>query len=165
MRSFPLDDLDLHLPRCARNWPDLPPSSLWVQACLSLEAALCLWAVSSPISGLHPHCLDAEISKGTLSLPVSSLVLQLSTAQLDPAASSRTVEGRVHGEGLLALRSLARPLFVSNYSGVCLLHSECFCKYPHYWEEFSSTNLGCEAWRVYDGPTSASTHSPTSERG
>lgn len=117
------------------------------------------------LSGLHPHCLDAKISKGTLSLPVSSLVLQLSTAQLDPAASSHTVEGRVHGEGLLALRSLAHPLFMSNYSGVCLLPSDYFCKHPYYWEEFSSTSLGCEAWRVCDGPTSASTHSPTSERG
>ena len=49
--SFPLDDLDLHLTRCAGNWPDLPPSRLWLQACLSLEAALCLWAGSSPSLG------------------------------------------------------------------------------------------------------------------
>lgn len=117
------------------------------------------------LPGLQPHCLDAEISKGTPSLPVSSLVLQVLTAQLDPVASSCTAEGRVHGEGLLALRSLARPLFVSNYSGVCLLLSDYFCKHPRYWEEFSGTNLGSEAWRVCDGPTSASTHSPTSERG
>lgn len=99
------------------------------------------------LPGLQLHCLDAEISKGTPFLPISSLVLQLSTAQLDPVASSCTVEGRVHGEGLLALRSLARPLFVSNYSGVCLLLSDYFCKHPHYWEEFSGTSLGSEAWR------------------
>ncbi|KAI5139800.1 Leucine-Rich Repeat Serine/Threonine-Protein Kinase 1 [Manis pentadactyla] len=71
---------------------------------------------TSVLTSAHRHIPGPASAQAGNWVSFDSLALSCSPQQLNPVALSRLWRGGDEGDGLVALRSLSRPPFVSNYS-------------------------------------------------